>query len=115
MKIGIKTDAYFSVDEYEQGFEKIKSHGYDCVDYSPLANPNCYLYEKTEKEFFAFLEFVRKSAENEGIEIFQMHGLWPSEDTTDEGRKRSVEYFTKEILAAQALGCPNLVIHPCLP
>ena len=36
MKIGIKTDAYFSVDEYEQGFEKIKSHGYDCVENLPF-------------------------------------------------------------------------------
>lgn len=115
IKIGIRSESYFSIDEYEHGFNKMKSHSYDCVDYSPLANPDCYLYDKTEKEFVSFLNEVRNSAKNAGIEIFQMHGLWPSQDTTDEGRARSIEYFKKEILAAQVLECPNLVIHPCLP
>ena len=115
LKIGIESDAYFSIDEYKQGFKKIKSHGYDCVDYSSLANPGCYLYKKTEKEFVDFLKDVRKTAENEGVEISQMHGLWPSNDTTDETRKQGIEYLKKQILAAKELGCPNLVIHPCLP
>ena len=29
IKIGIRSESYFSIDEYEHGFNKMKSHGYD--------------------------------------------------------------------------------------
>ena len=60
MRIGIGSDTYCNVYDYEEGFKKMKSHGYDCVDYKVITNINSDLYKLSEEEFFLFglLEWV---------------------------------------------------------
>ena len=45
MRIGIGYGAYCRGDDYEEGFKKMKSHGYDCVDYGHINNKNSELYK----------------------------------------------------------------------
>ncbi len=117
MRIGIVTGDYFGVYDYEEGFKKLKSHGYDCVDYGNISNINSELYKLTEEEFRAFFEKVRESAEKNGIEVWQMHSVWPTVnfDKTDADRQKTTEYFIRQIEAAYYLGCHFFVLHPFLP
>lgn len=117
LKIGIESTAYFSLYDYEAGFKKMRCHGYDAVDYSELASPDSDLYKMKAEEFRAFLTGVGQAAEENGIEIVQLHGLWPTfnEDKTRADRQESKEHFIKDIEAAYYLGCKNIVIHPFMP
>ncbi|MBQ8759570.1 MAG: hypothetical protein IJZ20_07740, partial [Clostridia bacterium] len=92
-KIGIESNAYvksWDVD-FEAVFAKMRLHGFDCIDLNlARTNPDdaLCLYFKPEAEFVSILERVRKSAENNGIEISQTHGPWryPPRDGTKEER-----------------------------
>ena len=117
MKIGIVSTAYFKIHDFDAGFKKMKSHGYACADYQPLSNMNSELYSLSDGDFRDFLTRVGTSAKESGVEIWQMHGLWPTvgEDLTESDRQKTIEYFKKEIEAAHYLGCPYLVVHPFMP
>ena len=117
MRIGIGSDTYYNVYDYEEGFKKMKSHGYDCVDYKVITNINSDLYKLSEEEFRKFFEKVRESAEKYGIEIWQMHSLWPTvnSDKTETDRQKTTEFFIRQIEAAYYLGCKYFVLHPFLP
>lgn len=116
IKTGIKSGAYFALEDYEKGFQKLHEHGYDCVDLG-LAIPSVPLYSLTESEYERFLTAVADSAVANGVEIFQMHGLWSSDMVvdTDEKRHRQAEFYKKQLRGAAFLGCKNMVIHPCMP
>ena len=117
MRIGIGSDTYYNVSDYEEGFKKMKSHGYDCVDYKVITNINSDLYKLSEEEFCKFFEKVRESAEKYEIEIWQMHSLWPTvnSDKTETDRQKTTEFFIRQIEAAYYLGCKYFVLHPFLP
>ena len=117
LKTGILSTAYFGFDDYEAGMKKLRSHGYDGVDYQGLGSiENSPLYKMTDGEFERYLTEVGACAKDNGLEIHQLHGVWPHvDDTTAEGRARTIEYFKKNILGAKYLGCPRVVIHPCMP
>lgn len=55
MKIGIGSTSYFSTYDYEEGFKKIKSHGYDCVDYKNISSTKSEIYNLSDEEFRDFL------------------------------------------------------------
>lgn len=113
MRTGILTDAYFGVNDYEEGMRKIKAHGYDCLDFRGLGSADCELFKLSDEDLEAHLRKVAAYAKEVGLEIFQMHGLWPTcGDTTEEGRAKNLYYFKKEMDCAAWLGCPRLVIHP---
>lgn len=113
IKTGILTDAYFGIDDYEDGLRKIKAHGYDCIDFRGLSSEDAALFKFSENDLEKYLKTVAECAAKNGLEIYQMHGLWPTcGDTTEEGRAESLVYFKKEMDCAVWLGCPRLVIHP---
>lgn len=118
MKIGIQSNAYATAEGgYRTDFEKMASHGYNCADYGLLALATSPLYTVSDEEFKAYFTEVRETAAKSGVEIYQMHGLWPTvnHDLTEEDREKTKQYYIKEIKAAHYLGCRRLVIHPFTP
>lgn len=116
IKTGIKSGAYFSLEDYASGFEKIHSHGYDCVDLG-LSDPTIALYKLSDAEHDGYLKDVAQCAKANGVEIFQVHGLWSWDMVVDtpEKRLRQAEFYKKQLRGTAILGCKNMVIHPCMP
>ena len=117
MKIGIRSKEYCSECDYEDGFKKMKSHGYDCVDYGDISNIDSEIYKLSDEEFRAFFKRVRACAEKHGIDIWQMHSVWPTvnQDKTEADRQKTTEYFIRQIEAAHYLECKYFVLHPFMP
>ena len=121
-KIGIESNAYVKSwdTDFDAVFAKMRLHGFDCIDLNlARTNPDdaLCLYFKPEAEFVSILERVRKSAENNGIEIYQTHGPWryPPKDDTEEGRAEWHSFMEKGIYGCSILGCKHFVVHPIMP
>lgn len=117
IKTGIISEAYFQWEDYERGLEKIKAHGYDCVDYN-FMSPALPIYSLSEKDYEASLRKIGDFAKKIGVEIFQMHGLWSNETAvanTPKKRAENIAWFKKQLRGAAFLQCKNMVIHPCMP
>ncbi|MBO4262744.1 MAG: sugar phosphate isomerase/epimerase [Clostridia bacterium] len=115
LKIGILSEGYFGFDDYKDGLIKIKSHGYDCIDYSGFMSPESPLYRMGGGEFSAYLGKVRKAADEAGVDVWQLHGMWPHDDTTPESCTSVLERHKKALIGAGMLGCKYFVIHPAMP
>lgn len=116
LKTGIKSTAYLSFNDYEAGMQKMRAHGYDCIDYqgflSYQASP---LYKMSDAELKKYLTDFKNCAEKKHLKVWQLHGCWPHvNDLTAEGRTQTIEYFKKGILGANYLNCPYVVVHPCM-
>lgn len=115
MRIGLESAAYFGLYDYDEGFKKLKEHGFDCIDYAELCKRHSDLYKFSDDKYRGFLTDIGESANKHGVEITQLHGLWATDDKTRAQREESIGYFIKEIEGAHYLGCKNVVIHPFLP
>ena len=116
IKIGIKSSAYFHLDDYESGLKVLSKHGYNAVDYQEFSSMNSPLYAMSDENFANYLQSVRAVAEKNGVEVYQLHAIWPTAgDTTEEGRQKSLWYYRRSILGAQHLGCKRVVVHPWMP
>lgn len=115
MRIGLESAAYFGLYDYDEGFKKLREHGYDCIDYAELCKRHSDLYKFSEDKYRGFLTDIGESADKHGVEITQLHGLWATDDKTRAQREESISYFIKEIEGAHYMGCKNVVIHPFLP
>ncbi len=117
LKTGIISTPYFTIDDFEIGMKKLRSHGYDGFDYQELGSyKNSPLYKMSDEEFKSYLTKVKDCAKANGLVIYQLHGTWPHvDDLTAEGREKTVEYFKKCILGAKYLGCPKVIVHPIMP
>ena len=100
MRVGLESCAYFGLYDYEEGFKKLKEHGYSCIDYAELANRHSDLFTFSEDKYRGFLMEIGASAKKHDVEITQLHGLWPTDDCTQEQREESFSYFKKEIEGA---------------
>lgn len=119
LKTGIHSAGYFGRHDLEkyngEGFRKIKAHGYDCIDYSELSSLQSPIYTFSFAKYKSYLTELGKTVREAGLEISQMHGLWPTAgDTEISGREKNLDYFKKEIEGAAYLRCPKIVIHPCM-
>lgn len=115
MRIGLESSAYFGLYDYDEGFKRLKAHGYDCIDYAELCKRHSDLYTFSDDKYRGFLTDIGESADKHGVEITQLHGLWATDDKTRAQREESISYFIKEIEGAHYMGCKNVVIHPFLP
>ena len=75
-KTGTESAAYFGLGGEKDGFKKMKSHGFDCVDYQGFVNTETELFTASDSAFESRLKEIYKGAEAEGIEIYQTHGPW---------------------------------------
>lgn len=117
MKIGIGSTAYFGLHSTEKDYEKIKSHGYDCIDYQNFINTETELFDLSDEDFEKFLLREKGHADKAGVEIYQTHAPWrfPPQDATEEDRAERLEKMKKSIWGTSLLGCKHFVIHPIMP
>ena len=115
IKTGIVSNAYFNLYDYESGLKTAKKHGYDCIDYQEMISPGSPLYKMSGAELSAFCKDLRKAAESAGIKIWQIHSVWPHDDTTKESRKEVLKRHETVVKAAGMLGSKYAVLHPAMP
>lgn len=115
MKIGITNDFFINTETMHTDYSKVKSYGFDCVDYQNLASPEGYLCSLPQSEMEDFLAEERRIAEDSGVFINQVHGPWPVDDKTEEMRTENFEYMKKTVAGACILGAKYLVVHPVMP
>lgn len=116
MKIGID-ESYTSRYGFRAGLERMKSQGYECLDFQHFVNTETPLFQASDSEFEREVESYRKMAEETGIEIFQSHGpwRWPPRDFSPEDRAERFEKMSKSIYGTALLGCKYFIIHPIMP
>lgn len=116
-KIGIGSDAYLDRYGFSEGLERMKKHGYDCLDYQNFIHTETPLFQLGEKEFEQRLLEEGNAIRKAGILISQTHGPWrcPPEDATEEQRQERFEKMAKSIRGTAILGCEHFVIHPIMP
>lgn len=119
MKIGMYVAA-FDEKGYgrfgEEKFKKIKSHGFDAIDYN-ISNTQTALYTLSDEEIKIFAKKQLEKINEAGLEISQVHGpwRWPPQDATLEDRNERMEKMKKSIVFTRLLGCKHWVVHPLMP
>lgn len=113
MRIGVGSDLLDYIPDYDTRFARMKELGFDAIDFN-LCNTNQPWY-RDEKEMERYCGEARAAAEKHGLEIFQMHGPWPTDDTTPESREVAWDYARRSVYACHLLGCKYMVIHPQMP
>ena len=115
IKIGIESTAYITDKNYTEGIKKMKEHGYDCMDFRDFMCPDSEFYSMYQKQFVEYFSEFKKAADCIGVNVWQMHSMWPQDDTTEKSRALVVEKSKLAIKAAGILGCKYFIIHPVLP
>lgn len=115
IKIGIESTAYITDKNYTEGIKKMKEHGYDCMDFRDFMCPDSEFYSMDQKQFVEYFSEFRKAADCIGVNVWQMHSMWPQDDTTEKSRALVIEKSKLAIKAAGILGCKYFIIHPVLP
>lgn len=114
MRIGTTVKYYDkSFGRYgDRMFDKIKELGFDYVDFN-LSDTESPFYKE---EGISLLEKVRKSVDEAGVIINQIHGPWrfPPRDETEEDRQERFEKMTRAIEFSKILGSKYMVIHPLM-
>lgn len=112
MKIGI-TSGSFSYLPLEKRYLRIRELGYDAVD-QDLADTKapCYQNASAMEEH---CKAVRAAVESAGLEISQVHGPWPTDDTTAENRAETLGHMRLAVYGCHCLGSSYLIIHPQMP
>ena len=114
MKIGISPSGMARFGE--ERYTKLRSIGYDCVDYG-LADTESGFYLLSGDALDAALQHERELAQSAGITFSQVHGpwRWPACDGSEDERAERLECMTCSIGMAAKLGCRNWVVHPIMP
>lgn len=114
MRIGNTTDAFLKYyGSADAAYARMKELGYDTADVG-IFDVNAEIYaDVTAMEKWCRTE--REAAAKNGIEIFQVHGPWPTDDTTEESRARVWDCMHRAVYGCHLLGAKYLVIHPQMP
>lgn len=112
MKTG-NTSGAFSYLPIDRMYVRMRELGYNAVD-QDLADTNAPCYRDIAS-MEAHCKAVRTAAEDAGIEISQVHGPWPTDDTTAENRAKTLENMRLAVYGCHCLGAPYLIIHPQMP
>jgi sugar phosphate isomerase/epimerase len=123
MKLGIHTENFqdatskfpirdsLSADAYKH----MKALGFDCADLTATSFPEGHFYHCDLETALEWARGERRRAEDAGIEIFQVHGAWPTDDTTPENRAEKLKLMERGIRLTHALGSKYFVLHPDMP
>lgn len=104
----------------EKAYQKLREYGYQCADFQ-MAHTEGFWFTSSASEFEAQLRKEKAWADENGIEIHQMHGPWDKYDSqlgldfSKEKLKYLMETRKRSISACPLLGCKNWVIHPIFP
>lgn len=113
LKIGITNTSYNVYSDAAD--EKIKLHGYDCVDYQGLTRPDAIVHSLEGDELDEYLDGIRAHYESVGLEIAQAHSTWPLPKNDNEECDLYVKAIERTLYCASKLGCPRLIVHTVWP
>lgn len=113
MRIGICSTAANNLSTYGEQFARLKELGFDALDHGLLDINEPYYKDVTEME--KHCREVREAAEKNDLFIFQVHGPWPTDDTTEESRAIGWDCMHRAVYGCYLLGSKYLVIHPQMP
>lgn len=99
----------------KEGYRRMSSAGFNCADLTVLCSTWSDYYTKPLFEAIADAKREREIAEAVGIRIHQVHGPWPTYDTTEEKRRQKLVYMERAIRLTSVFGGHYLVIHPDMP
>lgn len=112
MKIGINSGS-FGYLPLEKRYLRIRELGYDAVDQDLADTKAPYYRDAAAME--EHCKTVREAVESAGLEISQVHGPWPTDDTTAENRAETLGNMRLAVYGCHCLGSPYLIIHPQMP
>lgn len=110
MKIGIRSGAYGADEEIG-----MRAHGFEALNYTGFASLKSPLYTMPEDELRSFLTAKYEKAHAAGIVINQTHGPCPTDDSTEESRRRNLELVRCSMRGTVYLHARDFVIHPLMP
>ena len=113
MKLSIGSRFLDYIEDMDARFARLKELGFDAMDFNlwQLHQP---CYESVEK-MEAYCKQARAAAEKNGVEIYQTHGPWPTDDRTPESRAIGWQQMHLGLYGTYLLGCKYMVIHPQMP
>ena len=117
LKIGTTQAVYCEKYGFREGLERMKSHGFDSMDYQEFVETQTPLFEKSTSQFEAYLKEERNILEAVGIGLHQTHGPWryPPRDATAADRAERFEKMVRSMEGTAILGCDRMVLHPLMP
>ena len=77
LKTCIESDAYMGGYDYEEGFKRLKEHGFDAIDYEGFFTDSEPFNKYSDQDYLEYIRKYKKAADDNGIEIFQVHGINP--------------------------------------
>ena len=113
MKIGIDAGEFRYLASKEGEYERIRQLGYQTVD-EYLDDTETPWYSGRDA-MCAYCQKVRNIAKQYDMEISQVHGPWPTDDTTEEKRAETLENMRLAVSGCAQMGAKHLVIHPQMP
>ena len=113
MKIEITIGEMARHGNTDAQYKRLRELGYDSVDES-LSKTTHPCFRDTGALERLCLE-KREAAEKYGIEIGQVHGPWPTDDTDPAKRSEVWGYFHTALYGAYLMGSPYLIVHPQMP
>ena len=113
MKIGNSNGTFWYIEEPAAIFTRMKELGYDVADWN-IADTQKEIYHD-DAAMEAYCKAIKEGAAAAGIEMWQAHGPWPTDDKTPESREIGWGYFHRAVYMCHLAGCPRLVIHPQMP
>lgn len=111
LKTCIESDAYMGGYDYEEGFGTLKSHGYDAIDYQGFFIDFEPYNNYSDEEYLDYLRKFKKAADDNGVDIFQVHGINPLKEFMQEYPAVD-EKFERQLITCKELGSKYLIIHP---
>lgn len=117
IKIGIEDGSYRKKYGAETAYRKLRSLGYECIDYQNFINTDTELFQNGSSAFDTIIKREREIIEDAGLEVSQTHGpwRWPAQDSTEEEREERFQKMSISIRGTALLGCRYFVIHPVMP
>ena len=122
MKIGICNDVLACLGDLNERYKRAREMGYTAIDLNMgekwsvgqiYKKENFGFFDKSADEVIEYFSQYASAAKANGIEIFQAHAPFPSARMgLDEMNAYTRMTFEKCVLAAEAIECPNLVVHP---
>ena len=113
MKIGNSTGTFGYKGNPQNIFARMKELGYEAADWA-IADTKDEIYHN-DAVMEAYCLAVKEAAAAAGVELWQAHGPWPTDDKTPESREIEWGYFHRAVYMCYLAGCPRLVIHPQMP
>ena len=108
---------YLRLYGFEDGLKRMKSHGYDALDYGAFLNTENKIFHVSEEEFIRTLRYEREIIEATGLFVNQTHGAWrwPVQDFSEYDRAERYAAMETGIRGTALLGAPYFVIHCIMP